>query len=266
MKKIASIGCGALGTIFARALVSRLADNYQLLGVFDLNAESSRRLADELSVKAYASFDELIAEKPEIVVEIAGVPAARAYGEKVLRAGCDLVVVSVGALADKELKTALEQAASESGRKMYVVNGAIGGLDLMQTVALMGVEEACITNVKAPASLNGAPYLNGRELPEDREEIVFDGSVEQAIAGFPKNVNVAVATALACECPGTRVVIKSVPGLPDNQHHIDLKGGGLTARLSICSLPDPANPKSSTSAAWSVIALLKNLASPVQYF
>ena len=266
MKKIATIGCGALGTIFARALVTRLSAEYLLLGVYDLNAESAGRLAGELNVKQYPDCGALLADHPDIVVEIAGVPAVCAYGERILRAGCDLVVVSVGALSDSALKDALERAARENARKVYIVNGAIGGLDLMQTVAFMGVDEACITNVKAPASLNGAPYLNGRELSEECEEVVFDGSVDEAIAGFPKNVNVAVATALASEFSGTRVVIKSVPGLPDNQHHIDLKGGGLTARLSICSLPDPANPKSSTSAAWSVIALLKNLASPVQYF
>ncbi len=168
MKKIASIGCGALGTIFARALMSRLADDYRLTGVFDLNAENAHNLAEELNVRAFSSFEELLASGPDIVVEIAGVPAARAYGEKVLASGCDLIVVSVGALADTAFKTRLEACEKENDRAVYVVNGAIGGLDLMQTVALMGIEEAVITNVKAPASLNGAPYLNGRALSEDR--------------------------------------------------------------------------------------------------
>ena len=40
----------------------------------------------------------------------------------------------------------------------------------------------------------------------------------------------------------------------------------MHAELSIASKPDPANPKSSTSAAWSVIALLRNLVSDVVFF
>ena len=38
------------------------------------------------------------------------------------------------------------------------------------------------------------------------------------------------------------------------------------AIIEISSKIDPKNPKSSVTAAWSVAALLKNLASPVQYF
>ena len=38
------------------------------------------------------------------------------------------------------------------------------------------------------------------------------------------------------------------------------------AVVEITSKPDPKNPKSSVTAAWSVAALLKNLADPVQYF
>ena len=266
MKKIASIGCGALGTVFARALKAKLSADYQLTGVLDLNAPSAARLAGELGVTAFANFDELLASGPEIVVEIAGVPAVRAYGQRVLESGRDLVVVSIGALADLPLKTALEEAARVHGRKVYIVNGALGGLDLMQTAALMGLDEVTISNVKAPESLDGAPFLNGRELPADREELVFDGSVSEAIAGFPKNVNVAVATAMASEFPATRVVIRSVPGLKDNRHTVFLRSATLDAELKIFSIPDPDNPKSSTSAAWSVVALLKNLASPLCYF
>ena len=147
-----------------------------------------------------------------------------------------------------------------------LVNGAIGGFDLMQIFALMGPSKVSIESTKAPRSLNGAPYLNGRELSETEEELVFCGGVQDAISGFPKNVNVAVATALASDNPETEVRIRSVPGRAENSHSITIEGEYMKAEIKVTSTPDPVNPKSSVSAAWSVVALLKNLASPVFFY
>lgn len=136
----------------------------------------------------------------------------------------------------------------------------------MQIFALMGDSKVSIESTKAPRSLNGAPYLAGRELSEQEEELVFCGNVKDAIGGFPKNVNVAVATSLASDNPDTEVRIRSVPGRTENSHSITLEGAHMKAEIKVCSTPDPLNPKSSVSAAWSVVALLKNLASPVFFY
>lgn len=127
------------------------------------------------------------------------------------------------ALADRATKDRLHRAAEDLGTHIYVVSGAIGGLDVMQTMAIMGLCKASIDNIKPCGSLNGAPYLKGIPLPEDRETLVFDGPVEDAIRGFPKNVNVAVATALASDCPNTRVTIQSSPDAARNCHQICLQ-------------------------------------------
>ena len=88
-----------------------------------------------------------------------------------------------------------------------------------------------------------------------------------AINGFPKNVNVAVAAALASDrLQNATVQITSDPEATENIHHIVLKNQLMRAELTVAGKPDPANPKSSTSTAWSVVALLKNLASPISFF
>lgn len=56
------------------------------------------------------------------------------------------------------------------------------------------------------------------------------------------------------------------PGLTVNTHHIDVKAGEMHCELFFHSAYDPKNPRSSTSTAWSVLALLKNLESPISYF
>jgi len=265
-KKLAIIGCGALGRILATNVKKLLDEQYEITGLFDIDKNSAEKLAQDVRSKAYNNIEELYADAPDYTVEIAGVPAAKAYGEDILRNVSDLIVVSVGSLADEEFKQKLITAAGESGHKLYVVNGAIGGFDLMQIFALMGNAKVSIESTKAPRSLNGAPYLSGRELSETEEELVFCGNMQDAIKGFPKNVNVAVATALASDNPDTEVRIRSVPGKKENSHAITLEGEHMKAEITVTSTPDPVNPKSSVSAAWSVVALLKNLASPVFFY
>lgn len=265
-KKLAIIGCGALGRILATNVHKLLSEQYEIEGVYDLDQENAAKLAADVNSKACGSIEELYALKPDYAVEIAGIPAAKAYGEEILRNVSDLIVVSAGSLADEDFKQKLYTAAEESGHKLYVVNGAIGGFDLMQIFALMGDSKVSIESTKAPRSLNGAPYLNGRELSETEEELVFCGNVKDAISGFPKNVNVAVATSLASDNPETEVRIRSVPGRAENSHSTNLEGAHMKAEIKVISTPDPVNPKSSVSAAWSVVALLKNLASPVFFY
>ena len=51
-----------------------------------------------------------------------------------------------------------------------------------------------------------------------------------------------------------------------NSHFIHLKGENTEIRIQVETAPDKNNPKSSVLTAWSVLALLKNLESPIQFF
>jgi len=266
MKKLAVIGCGALGRILCTNVKKLLDDKYEIVGLFDLNREAGVALANDVGSVFVEKIEDLYAMKPDITVEIAGIPAAKAYGEEILKNVSDFIIVSVGSLADEDFKNKLVNAAEESGHRLYIPNGAVGGFDLMQIFSLMGAKSVSIESTKAPRSLNGAPYLEGRELSETEEELVFKGNVKDAIKGFPKNVNVAVATALASDFENTEVRIRSVPNKRENSHAITLEGENMKAEIKITSTPDPVNPKSSVSAAWSVVALLKNLASPMFFY
>lgn len=265
-KKLAVIGCGALGRIMCTNVKRLLDDKYEIVGVFDMNKEAAKALAHDTGSVSVENIGELYELRPDITVEIAGIPAAKAYAEEILTKVSDLIVVSVGSLADEDFKNKLYKAAEDSGHRLYIPNGAVGGFDLMQIFSLMGAKKVSIESTKAPRSLNGAPYLEGRLLSETEEELVFCGNVKDAIKGFPKNVNVAVATALASDFENTEVRIRSVPDKEENSHAVTLEGENMKAEIIITSTPDPVNPKSSVSAAWSVVALLKNLASPVMFY
>ena len=280
-RKVAVIGCGALGSLIASGIVRDLAESWELSGVLARRVQSAEALAAGLGVRAFAKVDELLAARPDMVVEAAGVEAVRLHAEEVLLGGSSFVVLSAGALADGELTLRLRRAAERGGGALYVVSGAVGGFDLLQARAFRqrqleragrlpqpGQEfHVRVDNVKAPGSLNGAPHLQGRSLPEDGREEIFRGSAAQAIAGFPKNVNVAVAAALASSgMDEAAVSIVSDPDISENTHRIVAEGFGVRADMTFASLPDAENPRSSTLSAWSVLALLENLASPIRFF
>ena len=148
-----------------------------------------------------------------------------------------------------------------------MASGAIGGFDVMRTLALEEGAKVTIVNRKAPESLAGAPFLEGKTLSDTEETLVFGGNAHEAIQAFPKNVNVAVAAATAVEGPKkARVEVWSVPGLACNTHVIHVENSLAQANMEFASAPDPKNPRSSVIAAWSVAALLANLASPLQFF
>lgn len=262
-KNVAVIGYGALGRILVKGILETLSDCCTLTGVLDKYLD----YGEEPFKKAYGSIEELLAEHPDYVVEIASQEAVRDYGSKILRSGSNLIITSVGSLADDQLYHELYETAAQSGTLVHVTSGAVGGFDVMQTIRAMGGARGVIRNQKAPASLNGAPYLNGRLLSETEEELVFQGTAREAIKGFPKNVNVAVASAIASVgVDEMQVVIESKPGLKDNVHTVQIENDTVKATVQIASSPDKDNPKSSVMTAWSVIALLRNLSSPIQLF
>ena len=130
----------------------------------------------------------------------------------------------------------------------------------MGAARLMGNLKAQIINIKKPEALNGAPYLNGRVLDPNKEELLFSGTAREAIRFFPQNLNVAVSAAIAtCGVDLTQVQLKSVPDTAFNTHIIELDGNFGQASLTISSFPSKGNAKSSEIAAWSVLYLLQKL-------
>ena len=266
MKKIAVIGYGTLGKIFVKAAQEKLQDLYEIEGVFVRKAIDRKEITHS-GLKAYDSVEELLEGNAEYVIEIASGQAVEEDGLRILNAGKNLIITSVGALADEKLMEELREAAQKADKKVMVASGAVGGFDLLRTFQLMGNNKEKIENFKAPSSLKGAPYLEKNPLSEEQTQKIFTGNAKKAIEGFPKNVNVAVASAIASV--GTedmQVEITSCPGEKNNIHRITTENNLGKAVIEITSKPDPENPRSSIITAWSIVALLENLAGYIQFF
>lgn len=264
--KLAIVGSGSLGSIIGKYVSKELSDDFEILGVLSGKVENAKKLADQIGCKAYKTLDEIIEDQPDYIIEAASPEVFKAIGVEVLAKGISIIPLSVGALADKEFYKKVKQTAVENKSRVHIPSGAVGGFDVLQSAMLMDEVEVSITTEKSPKSLNGAPFLKGRELSEENSEAVFSGSAREAIAHFPKNVNVAVATALATTgAESTKVAIQSIPGFKSNRHTIKLVGETINVEVKIETTPSEDNPKSSALAAYSVIGLLKNLVAPITF-
>jgi aspartate dehydrogenase len=265
-RSVALVGFGALGAQIARGIVSGTAGDYRLGAVLVRSRSSSADAAmRQAGARCCTDLTELIETRPDYVIEAASADALRQIAVPCLRAGAHLVVLSTGAFADAEFFDAVISAARQYDRRIHVASGAIGGLDLVQSAMVAGETAARITTEKPPAALKGAPGLAQREPSTTEPHDVFRGSAREAIARFPQNVNVAVTLALAAAgLDRTMVAVRSNPALSRNRHSIELEGAFGHARIEVEASPSPDNPRSSALAGYSVLALLRRLASPLQ--
>ncbi len=264
--KLAIIGSGSLGSIIGKIVSRDLSEKYEILGVLSGKIENAIKLADEIGCKAYKTLNEIIDDKPDYVIEAASPDVFKDIGVEILANGIHLIPLSAGALADKEFYNNVKETALENNSRVHIPTGAVGGFDVLRASVLMEDVEVSITTEKSPRSLNGAPFLKGRKLSEEKVEEVFRGFAMEAIEHFPENVNVAVSTALATTgVENTKVSIHSIPGLKSNKHKIELAGETINVTIKIETTPSKDNPKSSTLAAYSVIGLLKNLVAPITF-
>jgi aspartate dehydrogenase len=206
-----------------------------------------------------------LAECAEIIVE--SIPAAvfRTLAEPAIDAGRWFLPLSVGALLDHP---DLIERAKRRGARIIVPTGALLGLDAVRAAAEGEIRSVTLVTRKPPAGLAGAPFLVERGLSLaglDRPIKVFEGSAREAARGFPANVNVAAALALAGIGPDrTRVEIWADPGLERNTHHIEVDADSARLAMTIENVPSPENPRTGRITPLSVIACLRGLAETVR--
>ena len=121
---------------------------------------------------------------------------------------------------------------------------------------------------KPPAGLVGAPYLVQHQIDVQTltEPLrVFEGSALDAAAGFPANVNVAAALALAGIGPiRTRVEIWADPTVTRNTHTIHVEAEAARFTMTIENVPSAENPRTGKLTALSVLSCLRGLVSPLK--
>ena len=263
-KSLAIVGCGKLAEIVADALIGGLLPDYRLIASYSRTKEKAVRLADKIqsanggyTCTPCDSIEELLALKPDYIVETASPAAMRELALPALKNGSSIVTLSIGAFADEAFYDAVKQAALQNNTRIHLASGAIGGLDLLRTVSLMENCSVSFETEKGPNSLKGtAVYKDALQTEKSK---VFEGSAQEAIALFPTKVNVAVAASLASVGPrNIKVSVTSVPDYVGDDHRIEIKSEQVHAIVDVYS-------KTAQIAGWSVVNTLRNITSPIAF-
>ncbi len=259
-KRVGIIGCGTIGSQLAFAVDAGQVKNAALVSLFDIVKGSAQSLSSKLASapRAYDDFDAFISHECDIVVEAASQDAARKFSERVLDAGRDLLIMSVGVLADGQLLASLQSSKG----KIYVPTGAIAGIDAVRAVRRL-LDSVTLTTTKSPKALVGAPFFESSDIKLDaiRERtIIYEGPAADAVKKFPANVNVAAVLSLAgIGFDRTRVRIVADPAITTNQHEIAATGSFGAFRFMVNNEPSPGNPKTSYLAVLSAIECLRTV-------
>jgi len=255
MIRVAIIGWGAIGRMLARILAGH-PETATVVGV--LRRGEAAAAAGEPPRMATAAA--LLAAGPGLVVECAGHAALREHGPAVLAAGHDLLVASVGALADPALEAALTAAARASGARLLVPAGALGGLDALAAARLAGLEHVAYESTKAPAAWRGTAAEALLDLDAlDGPRAFLETDARDAARRFPQNANVAAAVALAgLGFERTRVRLVADPAAVGNRHRIEATGAFGRIDVVVLGRVLADNPKSSVLAPHSLAQAVLN--------
>jgi aspartate dehydrogenase len=261
--RVAIAGLGAIGMEIARSLDRGIPGYVLAAGSASGREKAAQRMGGLARPVPVVGIDEL-EPLADLVIECA---PARLLPEIVgpfVRAGKSAVVLSCGALLGHE---DLVEAARANGGQIIVPSGALLGLDAVAAAAEGEIASVRMITRKPVKGLVGAPWLvqHGIEIDHITEATkVFSGSAREAAAGFPANVNVAVALSLAGIGPDrTTIEIWADPTLTRNTHRIEVEADSASFAMSIENVPSE-NPRTGRITALSVIACLRKMTAPLR--
>jgi len=262
--KLAIGGLGAIGMAVARRIDNGAIPGIVLAAVSARDTEKARTKIDGLrTTPALVALPEL-ADHADVVLE--SVPARHFsdIAEATIAKGRILMPLSVGQLLTN---THLVEKAKQTGARIIVPTGALLGLDAVRAVAEGSVDSVRIVTRKPPRGLAGAPHLVRNNISVDGLTAavkVFEGTARDAIAGFPANVNVAVALSLAGIGPDrTMIEIWADPSVDRNVHTIEVRSDSSDLSMTIANIPTVENPATGKITALSALAALRRLTAPL---
>ena len=258
--RVGVLGWGAIGIAIAERLVDGAVPGAELTAV------ASRTPPTDVAVKVVVPAD--LPNHCDLVVETAGHEAVHEHVPSLLRAGCQVMMVSTGALRDASLFEALTEAG---GERLLLSTGAIGGIDIVGACLHDGeIRSISLTTTKPPTVLvqSWMDDAMTKALDAGIERVVcFEGSALDAAEKFPASVNVAATLALAAKSWDLiHVTVVGDPAATGNTHAIDIDADAGQYRVELANKALASNPTSSALVVASVLRALDSLTTTTHRF
>ena len=247
------IGCGAIGTDVA--LAADKIKEIKKIYLYDIKKKASDKLCKKTKKAEIMKVKDFLPHV-DLVFEGASQEAVYEYAEQVLKAGKDLILMSVGSLFDDNFRKKIEKIAKDKNCKIHVPSGAICGVDGILSANIDGLDEVTLVTTKPPESFSKTFGVRS---------VLFKGNARDAVKKFPSNINVAASLSLAGKgFNKTKVEIVADPVASRISHKILAHGKFGRLRVDLENMPNPNNPSSSYMASLSAIATLKRIIEPIQ--
>ena len=254
--RIAIAGLGAIGKIVARKITDGIP-GLSLACIASGNAEKARGWLKEQNIDCPVVELDEFPKYADLAVECAPASLIEKICRPMLENGKQVMVLSCGALLPRP---ELIELAKKNGGAIIVPTGGLLGLDAVSAANEGTIHSVKMTTRKPPKGLAGAPHLVKNNISVEglnEAKLVFSGTAREAAAGFPANVNVAAALALAGIGPDrTMIDIYADPSKKRNCHTIEVDADSAAFTLSIENIPSE-NPKTGKIVALSVLATLR---------
>lgn len=252
-RRVVVAGHGVIGSCVAGELAKGGVPGAALVGIVD-----GRVLSDPPAPQV--TLEEAL-QIADVVVECAGQPAVHEMADLVLGSGVDLVVTSVGALLDQRLGPRL---GSLGPGRLLGTHGAVGGLDLLASVARAGGLDTVRVRTTKKSAVLVREWMSEERTAEimaaETPIVVFSGSADEAARLFPDSLNVVAAVATAVG--STDIVDVELVGdraVPRTTHEITASGALGEYHFTIRNAPSADNPRTSAVTAWSVLHTVASL-------
>jgi aspartate dehydrogenase len=267
-KHVAIIGCGTIGKEIAYAVDKGKIKNASIVSLLDKIKGAAEELLSGLhnsNPYVYSDFMDFVSSPSfadaDVVVEAASQDAVNKFCKTILENGKSLIIMSVGALANQDLWSELQDNAVRNRSRIYVPTGAIAGIDAIRSVRDL-IESVTLTTTKNPKALSGAPFFDSEfdVFKLNQRRIIYEGNANDAVKKFPLNVNIAAVLGLAgVGIQNTKVKIIVDPSTDRNQHDITVNGKFGEMTISVSNVPSTTNPKTSFLAVLSAIECLRSV-------
>lgn len=201
------------------------------------------------------SLDALLGLNPDAVIEAAGHSAVASLAAPTLARGHQLIIASVGALADRALARAIAAAAVEQA-ELWIPSGAVAGIDGLLASRTAGLQSVTYTSLKTPVAWKGTPAEELLDASASSKRVIFfSGTAREAAALYPQNANVGATIALASlGLDRTQVRLGADPLLDGPCGLIEAEGDFGRFRFETTALAAPSNPKTSLITGHSLVA------------
>ncbi len=259
------IGCGSIGNVLATAADSiEEIDRYYLTDKIEEKAEAKVK---EHPKAGFVQFEDTAIlramDDVELVVEAASQEAVGKFAPICLERGRDIMVMSVGAFENDELRERCYALSKNKRGRLYIPSGAVCGTDGLRSASASQIDEVHLISTKGPAGFRNVAYLAEKKVDVDglaKPTVLYDGPAREAVRLFPKNINVAATISmLGVGFERTKVTLVCDPKARTNSHLLIVKGPFGEIRAETKNAPFPSNPATSYLAALSAVAALKGI-------